>query len=323
MRINDCLLYQHDIILGFDSLVVFRINLILYKVYKFLERRYLVMNMQGIKSFAHGLKKWTVKNSPVILAGLGVAGLIATAVATAKATVKASKIVEDVKSYRLETGTRDEDENIEGLIKVPDNKEKTYGHYRLPVKEMFALTWKCYIPAAIIGAGSIACIIGGTVQGQKRLAALSALYSMSEQALKEYREATKEVVGEKNTEKISDKIAEDKLKMHKCPDDLVLNTGQGITLFFDSWTGRYFRSNIDFVKRLVNDYNSAIIHGDTVSLNEWYGSLSLPQVSSAAGDEIGWDYDALIDIAYHSKLNENDEPCVVLDFTERPRMLYV
>lgn len=276
------------------------------------------MNMQGIKSFAHGLKKWTMKNSPVILAGLGVAGLIGTAVAVAKGTVKATKMVDEAKQHRLKVGKRDNDENIEGLIKVPEDKGKTYGHYRLPYKETVKIVWKCYIPATIIAAGSIACIIGGTVQGQKRLAALSALYSMSEQALKEYQEKTKDVVGEKNAEKISDKIAEDRIITNKGQG--FVRTDYGTTKVIDSWTGQRFLSDIDFIKRTVNEVNSAIIHGDSVSLNEWHAWLGLD--SCMCGDEIGWDCDALIEISYRAKLDENDEPCIVLDYRERPKYLF-
>lgn len=250
------------------------------------------MKMQEIKSIVQGLKKWTVKNSPVILAGLGVAGLIGTAVAVAKGTVKATKIVEEHKKEELTK------------------------------KEIVKLTWKCYIPSTIIAAGSIACIIGGTVQGQKRLAALSALYSMSEQALKEYQEKTKEVVGEKNAEKISDAVAKDRLERHCGSEDIVLDTGHGMTKFFDLWTGRYFRSDIDFVKRMVNEANSAIIHGDSMALNEWYAWLDLPLVQAQAGDDIGWDCSELIEINYRAVLDKNDEPCVMLEYKTPPKGLW-
>lgn len=282
------------------------------------------MNMQGIKSFAHGLKKWTMKNSPVILAGLGVASLIGTAIAVAKGTVKATRIIDretmkivDTRSRMVGNWNKRELE-IDGLIKVPDKKDPKHCEFRLPYKEMIKLTWKCYIPATIIAAGSIACIVGGTVQGQKRLAALSALYSMSEKALKEYQEKAKEVVGEKNAEKISDKVAEDRILTNKGQG--FVRTDYGTTKVIDSWTGQRFLSDIDFIKRTVNEVNSAIVHGDSVSLNEWHAWLGIDPCM--CGDEIGWDCDALIEISYRAKLDENDEPCIVLDYKERPKHLY-
>lgn len=251
------------------------------------------MKTPDIKSFVKGIGRWANKNSPVILAGIGIAGLVATAVAATKATIKATKIVEERKQTALNPVTK---------------------------KEIVAATWKLYIPTAIIAAGSIACIIGGTVQGQKRLAAISALYSMSEQALKEYKEATKEVVGEKNADKVADKVAENKMAVHKCPDELILNTGKGNTLFYDSWNGRYFRSDIDVIKRIVNDLNSSIIHGDAVSANSFYAEVGIPLILN--GDEIGWDCEALMEFSYRPKLNDKDEPCIALDYTERPRYLW-
>lgn len=282
------------------------------------------MKIQSIKSFAHGLKIWTTKNSPVILAGLGVAGLIGTAVATYKATVKATKIIEKEKRERLKSD-RDENENIAGLIKVVDKKVSSKndpcGTYRLPRKDAFKMTWKYYIPAVILGAGSIACIIGGTVQGQKRLAALSALYSMSQEALKEYQEAAKELVGEKNAEKISAAVQDNHMAKNPCPEEFIKNTGAGITLFYDDFTGRYFRSNIDTVKRTVNDLNAKMYQGglnmgDHITLNDFYEAIGMDHVRF--GEEIGWDGRVCIELAYRSKLNDNDDPCVVIEFVNWP-----
>lgn len=272
------------------------------------------MNLQGIKNLAQNVIKWGKTNSQIILAGIGVAGLVGTAFTAAKGAMKAQKIIE----------TENQKRKADVLRKGPELVNKpTPSRYvtQLTKIEMFKITWKCYIPSVIIGAGSIACIIGGVVSGQKKLAAMSALYSMSEQALKEYKEAAIETVGEKKANTIDDTVTDNKMKRTEIPDELVLNTGEGITLFFDEWTGRYFRSNIDYVKRYVNDCNSAIVHGDAMTLNEWYGGLGLPMIT--AGDEIGWDCDALIEMGYKSKLTDKDEPCVVLEFKERPRPLYV
>lgn len=276
------------------------------------------MNLQGIKSFAHSTMQWAKNNSQIILAGLGVAGLVATAIATAKGAVKATRIIDEEKQSRAikafcDTGKTEPCGDFDGDMKytlaTPLTKRKK-----------FALTWKYYIPAVIIGAGSIACIIGGTVQGQKKLAAMSALYSMSEQALKEYTEKTKELVGEKKANAIKDGVQNDHMNKTPYSEDLTIITGHGNTLMYDDWNGRFFRSDIDFVKRMINDLNAQLFHGTnfgSVTLNELYDALDLPTVRY--GQDIGWDGSESIELSYDAKLNQNQEPAIVLEFVNWPK----
>lgn len=265
------------------------------------------MKMQSIKSFAHGLKMWTTKNSPVILAGLGVAGLIGTGVAVWKATRKASNVIT---RKRIELAS--EQASTKGF-------QYDYDHNVISKDLAFKMTWRYYIPAVILGAGSIACIIGGTVQGQKRLAALSALYSMSQEALKEYQEAAKEIVGEKNAEKIKSAVQDDHMNKADASEDLVIITGHGNTLFYDDWNGRFFRSDIDFVKRMVNEMNAQLFRGafGVITLNEFYETMDLPLVRY--GSDVGWDGSEAIELSYDARLNQKQEPAIVIEFTNWPK----
>jgi len=110
------------------------------------------------------------KHSPEILTGIGIAGMIAPPVPAVRATPKALQLID----------TRE----------IKENR-------RLSNKEIVATTWKCYVPAAVTGVLSTACLVGASSANLRRNTALATAYSISETALKEYKEKAVEVVGEK------------------------------------------------------------------------------------------------------------------------------
>lgn len=237
---------------------------------------------------ARNVKVWAGKNAPIILIGCGIAGFIATAVTTHRAAVKATKVIEEQE------------------LKTP--KEKIKG------------TWKYYVTPTLLGVGSAAFIIAGTVQHQRRLAALAALCSASETALKEFKEGAHKMLGDSKSEKLQDAIAGDKIENNPPSDEIISKAmDNGKTLCYDMFLGRPFLSSIDDIKRAMNDLNSSIIHSEAVSLNEWYAELDSDLVSF--GDNVGWDVDNLIDINFSSKLYKNT-PIVAVSFKNNPKTLW-
>lgn len=130
------------------------------------------MNKQAIATTLKSLQKAMRKHSPAILTGVGVAGMVVTTVMAVRATPKALRMVDDKE--------------------IEDGK-------RLTTTEIIKTTWKCYIPAAITGACSAACIIGASSISAKRNAALFTAYTISETALKDYKDKAVEVVGPKRS----------------------------------------------------------------------------------------------------------------------------
>ena len=74
----------------------------------------------------------------------------------------------------------------------------------MTVKETFKLTWKLYLPVALSTVASIPCIVMSNKVSNKRYAALATAYTISEAALQEYQEKTKEIVGEKKAKQITE-----------------------------------------------------------------------------------------------------------------------
>lgn len=243
----------------------------------------------GMKQIALKMGDFMSKNSPYILTGLGVAGVVSTAVATGYSTVKAIDVL---------------------------NKEKMR---QASLKQKFMLTWKLYLPPVFAGAASIACIIGANSVNTKRNAALAGLYSLSEATLKRYQDKVVETLGENKAEGIKDEIAQDILLDNETSNTAIINTGRGNMLCFDVMSGRYFLSDIEVIRRIVNDLNHDLLGVMWVPLNDFYYAMGLEGVKM--GDELGWTVDELIDIQFRSRLADDKTPCLVLDYDLTPRHL--
>ncbi len=248
--------------------------------------------MLSVKQMASNVGDVLVKHSPAILTGIGCAGVVSTCILGCHATTKATTLLKD---------------------------KKTSGKYEyFTWKEKFLLTWKLYIPTAISGAASIACIIGANSVNSKRQAAIASLYALSETALKEYKEEVKTKLKPKQLNDINEAIVEKRLEDYPIIDNEVILTEKGNTLCFDNMSSRYFRSDIETIRRIQNDMNEACIKADWVNLNDFYFSLGLEGIKY--GDEMGWSAsDQFLDIRFTSKVASNGEPCLVLDYDILPR----
>lgn len=182
-------------------------------------------------------------------------------------------------------------------------------------------TWKCYIPSAVTGALSVACLIGASAVSLKRNAALATAYTISETALKDYREKAVEVVGEKKEQAIRDAIAKDKLTGNPVDDKQIVMTGSGDTLCYDVLSGRYFRSDIEKIRKAINDLNRDMLSEQYVSLNDLYYAIGLPDIK--LGNDLGWNIDkGYIEVQFGSHLAANGTPCLVLAYTVAPQYGY-
>jgi len=250
----------------------------------------------NVKKAAYQMRHLIIKNSPTILTGLAVGGLVTTTVLAVKATPKALDILERNKHFGRQI---DDFTNLE-IIK---------------------LTYKCYIPAAVMGGVTIACIIGANTVNLRRNAALASLYSLSETAMKEYKTKVIETIGEKKEQVVRDELAKDKIKNNPVNDKEIIITGEGNLLCFDAFSGRYFKSDIETIKRVMNHLSRELLSNTMISLNEMYADLGLG--GTQMGDMLGWHVDdGLIEAEFSSQLTETGVPCLVLGFVTEPRYIY-
>ena len=192
----------------------------------------------------------------------------------------------------------------------------------LTKKEMVLVVAPHYAPAIIMGLTTVGCILGLNGVHTKRSAVLAWLYSLSEASLKEYKDQILEEVGPKKFQKIGDDLAQKQLDANPVKEHDIIITGHGDTLCFDRLSGRYFKSDIELVKRAQNDFNFKLINDALVwmSVNELYYEMNLDPIG--LGDDMGWDTTQLLEMRFASKLAKNGAPCLVIDYQAKPRFLY-
>ena len=253
----------------------------------------------NVSKLCKNVKVMVSKRSPEILTGLGIAGMITTTVLAVKATPKALDLIARAEDEKFDNGHGD----------------------KLTVSEKMKVAWKPYIPAAITGIASISCIIGASSVHAKRNAAIAAAYNLSQTALTEYKEKVVETIGEKKEQAIKDKIAKDKIKKDPVSKSEVIVTGKGNTLCYDAFNSRYFYSDIDQIKRAINELNRIMLNQMYVSLNDFYDELNLKH--SGNGDELGWKLDdGFIEVDFSSQLSDDGRPCLVIEYMVAPRYDY-
>lgn len=255
------------------------------------------MSKLNVSEFIKTTKHMISRKSPEILTGIGIAGMITTAVLAVKQTPKALKLIELKK---------------EQLNLKPEDK--------LTVKETVAAAWKPYVPPVVTGVVSISCLIGANSVNLRRNAALSAAYHLSEAAMVEYKDKVIETIGKNKEKTIRDKV--DKAALEKNPpvNSEIIVTGDGDTMCFDRHSGQYFKTSIDKLKKIENELNAMLLRQDYVSLNDFYDMMGYNHTE--LGDELGWNVaKGLIEFSFSSQLYK-DKPCLVLNYSVAPQHDY-
>ena len=244
-----------------------------------------IMNIRGFIS----------KNAPQILTGLGISGMIGSTILAVKVTPKALDLIA-AKKEELKTD-------------------------ELTFVETIKTAWKPYIPAGVLCISSACCLIGATSINTKRQAALATAYSLSEKAFSTYKDKVIETIGEKKEKKIRDEIAQDKVSKDNGEKRQIIVTPSGQTLCMDSISGRYFRSDLDTIRKAVNELNREMLTSNYISLNKFYSSIGLDGIKD--GDYIGWNVDkGLLELDFDACITDTDEPCIVIDYNIMPHNDY-
>ena len=170
------------------------------------------MHKPNIKAAYNAVKKSTIKHSPEILTGIGIAGMVTTTVMAVRATPKALKLIGSAE------------------LKKANETNIPYEGHNLSKTEIIKVTWKCYVPVAITGGLSIACLIGASSVNARRNAALATAYSIAETSLKEYQNKVVETIGEKKEQTIRDAVAKEKIDTHPAKESEIIFVGEGETL---------------------------------------------------------------------------------------------
>jgi len=227
-------------------------------------------------------KSLITANSPVLLTGASIAGIVATGVLAAKGGYKARGIVDEERMRRVASPEPPFDTFAEYyktyVEKAPD----------LTLQEKVKLTWLCYAAPAVTGVTAISSTAGVHLIHTKRHAALAGLYAMTSAKLDDVSEKAEELLGPKKAQELKNEISQKAVDRDgPIVNTEVMITGDGTALTHDQGTGRWFMSSVNKIEAAVNEVNAELANNSgAVCLNDLYDKLGMEPVE--LGNKVGW-----------------------------------
>lgn len=228
-------------------------------------------------------------NSPVLLLGTSIAGVITTAVVSARAGYKARGII--------------------------DEKQAEQPDVPLTRKEQAQLTWLCYAVPGVTAASTIASTVGLHTVHSKRNAALAGLYALSVNKMDDLQEEAEKLLGTKKSEQLNNNIAQKQIDRHGNYAEPAI-TGGGTDLWYDSYCDRFFYSSMNEIARGVNDANAFLLNEGDLDLNMFYDKIGLNPLPF--GNEVGWSGEA-VNVQYGSVLHPDGRSAGSITFRDEPQ----
>ena len=225
-------------------------------------------------------KEFLSKNSPTILMATGIVGFASAVFYTTKVAPKVS--------YNI------------GVAKLEHADKKEIA--------------KCYLPylpiVGIMGLSTFAIVKGHKIE-TGRSVALAGSVALADAALKEYKDKVMDMLGEEKKQEIEKEIAKDHID--KNPPSSSVIVGDGDVLCYDDFSGRYFRTDLNTLKRIENEINRDMMTECVWSVNELYDLIGLEHIP--LGDSRGFDINKeLLTFSYDAKVSEDGKPCIVLRY---------
>jgi Family of unknown function (DUF6353) len=249
-------------------------------------------------------------NASAILTAGGVVGTVTTAVLAGRATAKASDLLYEEIAERVEKIQEANSQSDGDTIDLPVPE--------LTKKEQFAIAAPAFIPPILVGAATIASIVGANYVSARRAAALAAAYGISQNRLEEYKAKVAEKLTGPKRQQIEDEIAADRVKANPPSKEVIIVAG-GDVLCYDAFTGRYFHSTVEKVQQATGKINAELAQSQYASLSEFYDEIGLPRTTLS--DTFGWSSmktDLPFEVNLSTTMTDENRPCIVIDFSPVP-----
>lgn len=248
-----------------------------------------------MKSILIAAEKFVVDNSPGILTGLGVAGTVTTVILTGRA---AYLVGMDASTQYHEAVKEDEP--------LPE--------HLLDTKHIIKTYWKEFIPAAIAGGATITCIIAANHIGTRRTAAIAAAFKISEKLTEEYKDRVIKTLGARKEESMRSELAKERMEKIGGSENIIVVGSE--VVFYDELSGRFFKQEMERVRKAVNDINHQVNNYMHASLSDFYDMIGLDRTSFS--DSIGWNTDELLNVSYSATLLSDGRPAVSMTINAKP-----
>lgn len=209
--------------------------------------------------------KFLRKHGGTILAVAASVGVVATAIETGRASTKAQKIIE------------------KNTIAIDC---ENYGKSCYTTKQKVLDCWKAYVPAAILGGGTIVCILGSNALNKKQIAGLTAAYMALGKTYQTYRAQVRRTIGDQQENEIFETAKS--IEMAE-KDQTVKNAATEKLLCYDPIGKRYFHATEAELLTAFYEANRDFNANGYIALNDVYGYLNLDFIPELHGR--GWSID--------------------------------
>lgn len=223
------------------------------------------INFRAIPETVNAIAKVGKQHAPTILTIVGITGFWAAGVMTAMEVPKVEEDIVQEASRRAENGL----EPLDRLDKC-----------KIIAEHM----WR---PAAVAGASTIA-VAGANKINLSRLAGMTALYRSAKGELSaiQDRVLNKESGGLKKSdlEKARQQIHRTEYEKNPVREgDRIHETGNGNTLFVETYSGSRFHSSVTAVNTAITELNTRLQEDQYLALDEFYDMLDIDTRSRKCG----------------------------------------
>ena len=235
----------------------------------------------NLSKFVTSTQRRLHENSQVLLSSIAATGVLTTGYLAARAGYRTAVIFRDV----------DDD---------------------LPAVQKAQLVWMEYLPAAASGAITVSCIFAALKVGNRKTAAAHTALAVSERLFSEYRDKVVAQIGETKEQKLRDEIAQDRVNSNPPSTKEIIIACPGTVLCCEDFTGRYFTSDVESLRKAQNDINAKLIGHGYATLDDFYYLIGIPSTSSS--NDIGWDSDKMMNLEFSTTLTQDARPCLVFTY---------
>lgn len=244
-----------------------------------------------------GIVRNLKKQSPIILAIVGSIGVVGTAITAVKATPKALELIEEARG-------------------------ENHQHDPLTAREIVRVTWKCYIPSAVIGLATIGCIFGSNILSRNQLKSLASAYMLLDRTFKEYKRKVNELYGEGADHEVKRELVKD------IYDDSDIEPDGEKLIFYEEHYGKLFERTMVEVLQAEYNLNRQFALDGEASINDFLDLLGLEHVEF--GNGIGWLSDSNYDFYGHPWIDFKHEKmtlddgmeCIYINLDTLPSVYY-
>lgn len=199
----------------------------------------------------------------------------------------------------------------------------------LDIPEKIKAAWKIYIPTAVIGLSSVACIIGASVLGRKAQISAVGAYTAAVNAYEQYKVKNIEINGLDAHRRVLDAISAEKSRRtilsawdFSGSSSLDFGDDEEEALFYDATSDRYFTSTVNRVLQAEYHFNRNFTMRGYAFLNEFYDFLGIKPTDQGA--DYGFSMEGgltWVDFDHHKTTLEDGLEAHIIDIPWGPERL--